>query len=90
MRLGWGRGDGPFFFSCPGRKPHERCERGPILLCMGLFSRFCVRALRRTAHSPSESRVNALAEPPRCVQDKRSWSAVAGRPPQAVGLSEQF
>jgi hypothetical protein len=23
-----------------GRKPHERCEPGPILLCMGLFSRF--------------------------------------------------
>src|SRR5712664_2712109 len=46
MRLGWGRDDGPFFFSCPGRKPHERCEPGPILLCMGLFSRFCVWALR--------------------------------------------
>jgi hypothetical protein len=23
-----------------GRQPHERCEPGPILLCMGLFSRF--------------------------------------------------
>jgi hypothetical protein len=23
-----------------GRKPHERREPGPILLCMGLFSRF--------------------------------------------------
>jgi hypothetical protein len=49
MRLGWGRDDGPFFFSCPGRKPHERCEPGPILLCMGLFSRFCVWAPRCTA-----------------------------------------
>src|SRR6266480_562191 len=46
MRLGWGRDDGPFFVSCPGRKPHERCEPGPILLCMGLFSRFCVSGLR--------------------------------------------
>src|SRR6266852_7531868 len=60
MRLGWGRDDGPFFFSCPGRKPHERCERGPILLCMGLFSRFCVWAPRCTAHSVSKTRVNAL------------------------------
>src|SRR6202171_5601831 len=49
MRLGWGRDDGPFFFSCPGRKPHERCEPGPILLCMGLFSRFCIWAPRCTA-----------------------------------------
>jgi hypothetical protein len=23
-----------------GRKPHQRCEPGAILLCMGLFSRF--------------------------------------------------
>jgi hypothetical protein len=60
MRLGWGRDDGPFFFSCPGRKPHERCEPGPILLCMGLFSRFCVWAPRCTAHSVSKTRVNAL------------------------------
>jgi hypothetical protein len=48
MRLGGGRDDGPFLFSCPGRKPHGRCEPGPILLCMGLFSRFCVWALRCT------------------------------------------
>src|SRR6266478_616408 len=54
MRLGWGRDDGPFFFSCPARKPHERCERGPILLCMGLFSRFCVWAPRCTAGYPLE------------------------------------
>jgi hypothetical protein len=33
---------------------------GPILLCMGLFSRFCVQALRCTAHSVSKTRVNAL------------------------------
>src|SRR6266849_5055020 len=61
MRLGWGRDDGPFFFSCPGREPHERCEPGPILLCMGLFSRFCVWAPRCTAE-----------EPLRCVRDTRS------------------
>src|SRR5712691_4666440 len=61
MRLGWGRDDGPFFFSCPGRKPHERCEPGPILLCMGLFSRFCVWAPRCTAE-----------EALRCVRDTRS------------------
>jgi hypothetical protein len=28
---------------------HECCEPGAILLCMGLFSRFCVQALRYTA-----------------------------------------
>src|SRR6478609_8022605 len=27
--------------SCPGRKRAECCETRPILLCMGLFSRFC-------------------------------------------------
>src|SRR5450631_245770 len=61
MRLGWGRDDGPFFFACPGRKPHERCEPGPILLCMGLFSRFCVWAPRCTA-----------GEALRCVRGTRS------------------
>src|SRR5947207_2833106 len=35
--------------SWPGRKRRECCEPGPILLCMGLFSRFCVWALRCTA-----------------------------------------
>ena len=29
--------------SRPGRKRRECCEPGPILLCMGLFWRFCVR-----------------------------------------------
>src|SRR6266849_6224407 len=77
MRLGWGRDDGPFFFSCPGRKPHERCEPGPILLCMGLFSRFCVWAPRCTAHSVSKTRVNALMR--RCVRDTRSHHALAAR-----------
>ena len=38
----------------------------------GLFSRFCVRALRCTAHSTSKTRVNALAEALRCVRDTRS------------------
>src|SRR5260370_14990637 len=75
MRLGWGRDDGPFFFSCPGRKPHERCEPGPILLCMGLFSRFCVWAPRCTAHSVSKTRVNALMR--RCAAEK--WVPVFPR-----------
>jgi hypothetical protein len=44
-----------------GRKPHERCEPGPILLCMGLFSRFCVWAPRCIAE-----------EALRCVRDTRS------------------
>ena len=61
MRLGWGPDDGQFFFSCPGRKPHERCEPGPILLCMGLFSRFCVWAPQCTSEE-------ALP----CVRDTRS------------------
>jgi hypothetical protein len=56
-----GRDDGPFSFSCPGRKPHECCEPGPILLCMGLFSRFCVWAPRCAAE-----------EALRCVRDARS------------------
>ena len=55
-----GRDDESFFFSCPNATRHECCEPGPILLCMGLFSRFCVRALRCTAHSVSKTRVNAL------------------------------
>src|ERR1700681_4153940 len=67
MRLGWGRDDGPFFFSCPGRKPHERCEPGPILLCMGLFSRFCVWAPQCTAE-----------EALRCVRDTRSLARLRG------------
>src|SRR5712671_5157845 len=92
MRLGWGRDDGPFFFSCPGRKPHERCEPGPILLCMGLFSRFCVWAPRCTAE-----------EALRCVRDTRSlvlrahgesiqlqcimlWKAIAGTGVMDSGL----
>jgi hypothetical protein len=42
MTVGLGRDDGPFFFSCPGRKQHLCCRPGPTLLCMGLFSRFCL------------------------------------------------
>src|ERR1700675_912007 len=61
MRLGWGGDEGRFFFSCPGRARHECGEPGPILLCMGLFSRFCVQALRCTAE-----------ETLRRVQDTRS------------------
>src|SRR5438034_2711632 len=79
MRLGGD--DGPFFFSCPGRKPHERCELGPILLCMGLFSRFCVWAPRCTAHSVSKTRVNALMR--RCAasgtRDRWCFALTANR-----------
>jgi hypothetical protein len=45
----------------PDATQHERCDPEPILLCMGLFSRFCVRALRCTAE-----------EALRCVRDTRS------------------
>ena len=62
MRLGWGRDDGPFFFSCSGRKPHQRCEPGPILLCMGLFSRFCVWAPRCTAEARRMGGANGSRE----------------------------
>ena len=44
-----GRDDGQFFFSCPERNAARALRAGPILLCMGLFSRFCVRAPRCTA-----------------------------------------
>ena len=38
-KAGWDQGD-------DGRRTqHECCEPGPFLLCMGLFSRFCVQAL---------------------------------------------
>ena len=42
---------------------------GGILLCMGLFSRFCVRAPRWTTHSASKTRVTELVEalPLRCA-----------------------
>jgi hypothetical protein len=68
MRLGWGRDDGPFFFSCPGRKPHERCEPGPNLLCMGLFSRFCVWAPRCTAEARRMGGANGSRE---CAPDDK-------------------
>src|SRR6266550_7580442 len=68
MRLGWGRDDGPFFFSCSGRKPHERCEPGPILLCMGLFSRFCVWAPRCTAEARRMGGANGSRE---CAPDDK-------------------
>jgi len=34
------RDDGPFFFFCPGPKPHERCERGPFYFAWGCFRDF--------------------------------------------------
>ena len=36
--------DVALFFSYPDAAQHECCEPGLILLCMGLFSRFCVQA----------------------------------------------
>src|SRR5882762_8439358 len=68
MRLGWAVTTDHFSSRAPDATQHECCEPGPNLLCMGLFSRFCVRALRCTAHSTSKTRVNAL----RCVRDTRS------------------
>src|SRR3979490_2601222 len=72
MRSGWAVTTDHFSSRAPNATQHECCELGPILLCMGLFSRFCVRALRCTAHSASKTRVNALAEALRCVRDTRS------------------
>src|SRR3979490_116405 len=72
MRLGWAVTTDHFSSRAPNATQHECCKPGPILLCMGLFSRFCVRALRCTAHSVSKTRVNALAEALRCVRDTRS------------------
>ena len=45
------------------------CEPMPFYLCMGLFSRFCVGALRMTAHIASKACVNALAEPLSCLRE---------------------
>ena len=56
-----GRDDRPFFFSCLDATQHECCEPEAVLLCMGVFSRFCVRALRCTAE-----------ESLRCIRDTRS------------------
>src|SRR3981081_1987720 len=69
MRLGWAVTTDHFSCRAPNATQHECCELGPILLCMGLFSRFCVRC---TAHSVSKTRVNALAEALRRVRDARS------------------
>ena len=52
----------------PGRKPHERCEPGPILLCMGLFSRFCVWAPRCTAEARRMGGANGSRE---CAPDDK-------------------
>src|SRR5882672_1759156 len=51
MRLGWAVTTDHFSSRAPNATQHECCEPGPILLCMGLFSRFCVRAsIRRQSH----------------------------------------
>src|SRR4029450_11052532 len=44
MEPGWGRDDGPFLLVPRTQARLECSEPDPILLCMGLFSRFCVCA----------------------------------------------
>ena len=53
---------------------------GPILLCMGLFSRFYVWALRCTAPSASKTSVSALAEALHPVRDTRARAYLAITP----------
>src|SRR3981081_1175047 len=72
MRIGWAVTTDHFSSRAPDATQHECCEPGPNLLCMGLFSRFCVRALRGIARGVSKARVNALAGALRCVRDTRS------------------
>ena len=67
--IGLGRDGGPFCCRAPDATQQECREPRLILLCMGLFSRFCVRALWGTAHSASKARVNALAEALCCVRN---------------------
>jgi len=83
MRLSWGRDDGPFFFSCPGRKPHERCERGPFYFAWGCFRDFVsglrgvpphtrVEDARERAYERVEDARERAYEALRCVRDTRS------------------
>ena len=83
MRLGWGRDDGPFFFSCPGRKPHERCEPGAhstlhgvvfAILCLGsaVYRRMRVEDARERAYERVEDARERAYEALRCVRDTRS------------------
>ena len=59
--LGWGLTTDYFSSRVPERSAARVLQAGPILLCMGLFSRFCVQALRvHGPHSASKTRVNAL------------------------------
>src|SRR5882724_8667167 len=82
MRLGWAVTTDHFSSRAPNATQHECCEPGPILLCMGLFSRFCVRAPRCTAKRVEDARERAYErvedarerayEAPRHVRDTRS------------------
>ena len=70
-----------FSSRAPGAAQPECGEPGSILLCMGLFSRFYVPALRCTAHSVSKTRVNALMG--RCaasgIRDRWCFALTANR-----------
>ena len=59
MRLGWGRDDGPFFFSCPGRKPRERCE-ATFYFAWGCFAILCLGSAVYRPYA-CRRRVNALS-----------------------------
>jgi hypothetical protein len=52
-------------------------DRG-ILLCMGLFSRFCVRAPRWTTRSASMTCVTALVEALRSAAARRPFRSGQG------------
>ena len=49
---------GPFW--CADAARHECREPRPVLLCMGLFSRFCVRALRLTGEEAHASAAHEI------------------------------
>ena len=51
MRSCWAVTTGHFALVPPEQRSTGAANRGRFLLCMGLFSRFCVRALRCTAQS---------------------------------------
>ena len=71
--LGWGLTTDYFSSRAPERSAARVLQAGPILLCMGLFSRFCVQALRvHGPHSASKTRVNALMR--RCAASGTSSS----------------
>src|SRR4030081_1547706 len=73
MRSGWDPRLMTSHFALRARTQRGTTAASPwaFLLCMGLFSQFCVWALRSTAHSVSKTRVNALAEAP--TPDAPCW-----------------